>query len=247
MTSHSNLQGIVHRPTQSLLFSEGKYSLKKNKEENFRPSLSVTFPDSLGLEYSWREVFAPAEDFPESQLWQTELTSGAGTQELLALQGVLEATRFFARITSSAVVNAIFVKTKKDENLEENGFFETTFLGISCSEQSNKPKIETHQLEQLYIFREKAEILRFLEEKQFLLSLLEDTYINISHYFPVSDLFLDVVIDPEIANERQLVIFIAIKDNAEEASEALDKFDEEWRMDNMNRAQGSLCITLEFI
>jgi hypothetical protein len=302
MTSHSNLQGIVHRSTQSLLFSEGKYSLKKNKEENFRPSLSVTFPDSLGLGYSWREVFAPAEDFPESQLWQTELTSGAGTQELLApnlsvtdtfvntwlsspltvintssreqtrerkndspvfssdqsgfelysqcaafLQGVLEATRFFARITSSAVVNAIFVKTKKDENLEENGFFETTFLGISCSEQSNKPKIETHQLEQLYIFREKAEILRFLEEKQFLLSLLEDTYINISHYFPVSDLFLDVVIDPEIANERQLVIFIAIKDNAEEASEALDKFDEEWWMDNMNRAQGSLCITLEFI
>src|SRR5882757_5521023 len=84
MTSHSNLQGVAHRPTQSLLFSEGEYSPMKSKEENFRPSLSVTFPEYPGLGYSWREVYALTEDFPESQLWETEVISDISTQELLA-------------------------------------------------------------------------------------------------------------------------------------------------------------------
>jgi hypothetical protein len=139
---------------------------------------------------------------------------------------------------------------KRDNNLEETGLsrlLESTFFDISVNEQSNKPQIEAHQLEQFYIFREKAEIVQFLEAKKFLLPLLEDTYTTIRSYFPASDLLLEVVIDPEIANERQLVIFIAIKENAEEASEVLDKFDEDWWMDNMDRAQGSLCITLEFL
>lgn len=304
MTSYSNLQGVAHRPTQSLLFSEEEYSSKKSKEENFRPSLSVTFPESPGLGYSRREVYTLIEEFPESQLWKTGIISDISTQELLAynlavtdtfmstwlnspltlintsnkeqarereydspvshsyqggfelysqcvtlLQNILEATHVFARTISSAVVDATFVKTERDNNLEENGLshlLEPTFFGIRGNEQSNRPKIETHHLEQLYVFREKSGILHFLEKKQILLSLLEDTYINIRSYFPTSDLFLEVVIDPEIPNERQLVIFIAIKENAEEASEALDKLDENWWMDNMDRAQGSLCITLEF-
>ncbi len=305
MTSHSNLQGVAHRPTQSLLFSEGEYSPKKSKEENCRPSLSVTFPESPGLGYSWREVYALTEDFPESQIWEAEVISDISAQKLLVcdlsvndtfvstclnsplilintsgkeqtrkreydspvvhsyqsgfelysqcalfLQDILEATQVFAKTTFSAVVNAVFVKTERGNNLEENGLshlLEPTFFGIRGNEQSNRPKIETHCLEQFYGFREKSEILLFLEKKQFLLSLLEDAYINIRSYFPASDLFLEVVIDPEIPNERQLVIFIAIKENAEEASEALDKLDENWWMDNMDRAQGSLCITLEFI
>ena len=305
MTSHSNLQGAVHRPTQSLFFSEGEYSPKKSKEENFRPSLSVTFPDLLGLGYSWREVYALTEDFPKSQLWKTEVTSDISTQELLAcnlsvtdifvstwlnspltlinafnreqarkreydspmfhsyqggfglysqcaifLQDILEATQVFAETTSSAVINAMFVKTERDNNLEKNGLsrlVEPTFFDIRVNEQSSRPRLETHQLEQVYIFREKVEILQFLEERQFLIPLIKDAYTNIRNYFPVSDLFLEVVIDPEIANERQLVIFIAIKENAEGASEALDKLDEDWWMDTMDRAQGSLCITLEFI
>jgi hypothetical protein len=127
-----------------------------------------------------------------------------------------------------------------------------TLINTSNKEQTkgkeyDRPQIETDQLERLYIFREKAEILPFLETKKFLLPLLEEAYITIRSYFPTSDLFLEVIIDPEIANERQLVVFIAIRKNAEEASEALDKLDEDWWMDNMDRAQGSLCITLEFI
>jgi len=242
MTSYSNLQEEAYRPTQSLLFSEGEYSPKKSKQENFRPSLSVTFPESPGLGYSWREASTLTEDFPESQLWKTEVISGSSTQD------ILEATQSFAKTTSSTVINAMFVK--RDNNLEETGLsclLEPTFFDIRVNEQSNRPQTEAHQLEQLYIFREKAEILHFLEAKKFLLPLLEDAYTTIRSYFPASDLLLEVVIDPEITHERQLVIFIAIKENAEEASEALDKLDEDWWMGNMDRAQGSLCITLEFI
>ncbi len=170
MVSHSN----PHRPTQSILFSEREYSLKKTRKENFRPSLSVTLPASLGLGYSWREISTFIENFPQTQLWREEFPS------------------------DSTVVNALFVKTKRDENRDANGLstlLEPAFSGMNFHEQSKNPKIELHQLECHYLFREKAEIVIFLEKKQFLLPLLEEAYHHIRSYFPVSALFLEVVKD----------------------------------------------------
>jgi galactokinase/mevalonate kinase-like predicted kinase len=132
MVSHSNL----HRPTQSLLFSEREYSPKKSRKENFRPSLSVTLPASLGLGYSWREISSFIENFSQSQLWKEEFPS------------------------DSTVVNALFVKTQRDENRDANGLstlLEPAFSGMNFHEQSKNPKIELHQLECHYVFREKKE------------------------------------------------------------------------------------------
>ena len=69
---------------------------------------------------------------------------------------------------------------------------------------------------------------------------------HIKRHFPNSDVVLEVVTDPEIADDKQLVAFIVVEKPAEDASQALDHLDEEWWMEALDRAQDNLCITLEF-
>lgn len=107
-------------------------------------------------------------------------------------------------------------------------------------------KADAQFLEQLYSFRKTTETLHFLEKNSFLVPLLRDAYYNIHNYFPYSELFLEVVADPEAADEKQLVVFIAVKHKRSDASLALDQLDEDWWLDAMERAQDKLCITLEF-
>jgi hypothetical protein len=102
-------------------------------------------------------------------------------------------------------------------------------------------------LEKLYIFRNANDVTSFLEENPFLIPLLQDAYTHIKEYFPDSDVFLKVAHDPEFIGQKQLVAFIAVKQTAEEASQALDRFDEGWGLEAWERAEDKLCITLEFL
>jgi hypothetical protein len=101
-------------------------------------------------------------------------------------------------------------------------------------------------LEQLYRFKESAKIHHFLEKNLFLIPLLNEAYATIRTYFPEEQLYLKLVTDPEAVDEEQLVVFIAVENDTEEASQALEKLDEEWWLLAMERAQDKLCITLEF-
>src|SRR5579864_4182961 len=83
-------------------------------------------------------------------------------------------------------------------------------------------------LENFYIFRDANEVTSFLEENPFLAPLLVESYPYIKKHFPNADVFLEVVHDPEMVGYTQLVAFIAVKQTAEEASQALDRLDEEW-------------------
>ncbi len=102
-------------------------------------------------------------------------------------------------------------------------------------------------IENLYIFRDANEVTSFLEENPFLIPLLVESYPYIKKHFPEANVFLEVVHDPEIIGYTQLVAFIAVKQTAEEASQALDRLDEEWDPDAMERAADKFCITLEFV
>ena len=103
------------------------------------------------------------------------------------------------------------------------------------------------KIENLYIFRKANVVRKFLEEHTFLIPVLQEAHMHIKRHFPDSDVVLEVVTDPEIpGGDRQLVAFILVEQKAEEASEALDRFDEEWGLDAMERAEDMLCITLEF-
>ena len=101
-------------------------------------------------------------------------------------------------------------------------------------------------LELIYTFREREKVIKFLERNRFLSSLLLEAYFKISNYFPGSSLFLEVDNDPEVTMSEQLLVFIATNLSPSEVLCKLKQFDEDWWLDNLDRAQMKLCINLEF-
>ncbi len=95
-------------------------------------------------------------------------------------------------------------------------------------------------------YRKPTEVSHFLEVNPLLIPLLREAFTLIRKYFPSSKLILEAVADPEAIDEEQLVVFIAATHDPDEASEALNRLDEDWWLDAMERAQDKLCITLEF-
>src|SRR5437868_9099861 len=72
--------------------------------------------------------------------------------------------------------------------------------GVRIAKDASAIHIPQHymqQLEQLYIFRTRSEILRFLEKYPFLFTLLLEARYNIGQHFPNSPVFLNVVTDSE--------------------------------------------------
>lgn len=108
------------------------------------------------------------------------------------------------------------------------------------------PQAVIQWLERLYTFREREEVLWFLESYPFLASLLLEAYDNIGNYFPYTQVFLEVVSDPEATNDYQLVSSIATNLDPGEVIDRLEQFDEDWWLDALDRAQGKLCINVEF-
>ncbi len=103
-------------------------------------------------------------------------------------------------------------------------------------------------LEILYVFRGQEEVLEFLERYPFLVSLLIETHSKIENYFELyPQVFLEVFTDPEAIDDRQLVASIRTNLTPNEVLDKLDRLDEEWWLDNMDRARGKFCIDVEFL
>ena len=56
---------------------------------------------------------------------------------------------------------------------------------------------QLQELKRLYVFREPEEVEKFLSEHMFLAPLVMEAYWVIKTYFPASDVFLEINIDPE--------------------------------------------------
>lgn len=107
---------------------------------------------------------------------------------------------------------------------------------------------EVQMLEQLYVFRKRMEVLRFLDVHLFLVPLLLEAYAKIGNYFePYHPVFLEVISDPEATNDRQLFAFIGTHLSPDEALDSLEYFDDEWWLDTLDEARGKLCIDVEFL
>jgi hypothetical protein len=147
------------------------------------------------------------------------------------------------------VHSSLFTNWRKLSGL--TGLFQEIFEMKGVLEETNRlvagsSLTEIPTIEKMYVFRRSAEILQFLEENLFLIPLLKEAYIRIGSYFPSSKVSLEVVADQEMTDEKQLVIFISVDSDSEQATERLDRLDEEWWLDALEKTQGKLCITLEF-
>ena len=103
--------------------------------------------------------------------------------------------------------------------------------------------LDIESLEKLYTFREKTEVLDFLEKHPFLIPLLLEAHPHIRQHFPESPLFLEYVPDPEI-DDPQLVVYVVTNLDPEEALDRMDLF-YDWWVKVPNRGQSKMYVSLD--
>jgi hypothetical protein len=101
-------------------------------------------------------------------------------------------------------------------------------------------------IESLFTVKNRREVGNFLRESPFLVSLAIEARIQIKKYFPESELVLETVNDPEGLEPDQLFLYISTNESPREARPKLKALDREWWLAALDRAQGKLCISLEY-
>ena len=114
------------------------------------------------------------------------------------------------------------------------------------AEQAAAATNDVEELERWYSLRKPVEVKRFLSDHAFLLPILVAAYDTIVSYFAPLHLALEVITEPESSDDQQLVLFVVVQLTSAEAFATLQRFDNEWWLDAMDEARGSLCISLEF-
>jgi len=104
---------------------------------------------------------------------------------------------------------------------------------------------ELTYLSKIYNLREPSRVLEFLRNNVSLIPLVVEAYGKIREYFPQADAVLEVITDPEEANE-ELVIFIRTNLPPDEAFKRLEQLDKDWWLDASYEAGEKLCIHVEF-
>lgn len=102
------------------------------------------------------------------------------------------------------------------------------------------------QLAQLFTWHGEAEVRAFLAMHPFLVPLLVAAAAQLHTSFPSPDLWLEVSADPD-NGYTQLLLSVVIALSVAEADQRLQHFDEVWWLDQMEQAQGTLCILLRFL
>jgi hypothetical protein len=101
-------------------------------------------------------------------------------------------------------------------------------------------------LKRIYTFQSGPEVVKFLNAEANLVPLLKEAYDEIRKYFPSAVLILDILIDPEATDEKELAILIRTSLHPDEALDRLDLLDEEWWLDASLDTGEKLSIHLEF-
>ncbi len=108
------------------------------------------------------------------------------------------------------------------------------------------PPADLKTLENLYTFREQAKIYEFLDQHPFLVPVLLEAPDKIRHYFPDSQLFLEVLVDPESIDWIQLALSILVKIHPHEAVSRLHQLDDNWSGGLSHQVHQQFFTTLEY-
>ncbi len=131
--------------------------------------------------------------------------------------------------------------------LPDRGEERTMVYQIADTAELSAIDSEFQELSRFYSFRNPAEVFSFLQTHPFLTPLLLEAYPQIEERFgPNPEVVLEVITDPEAADDQELFAFIRTDLAPEEALEKLHQLDENWWLDEADRANGKLCIHVEF-
>ena len=103
------------------------------------------------------------------------------------------------------------------------------------------------QLEKVYSFRNAEAVRRFLQTHPHLIEVILEAYPYLVKYFgPNPQVMLEVVGDPEAEGLEELFAYILTSLPVDEALARLDKLDQEWFLDQLDRIGGQFNFNLEF-
>jgi hypothetical protein len=85
-----------------------------------------------------------------------------------------------------------------------------------------------------------------LDEHPFLIDLLPEIRGKLRDYFPDSPVSLTVARDPDETDREQIVVAVITDLPPGDAINRLSEFDRDWWLDNLDQAQGKVCIDVEF-
>jgi predicted HTH domain antitoxin len=103
------------------------------------------------------------------------------------------------------------------------------------------------ELEKRYVFRD-AQVRRFLQAHPHLTGFLLEAFPYLQkHFGPSPRVELEVIRDPEIGPTGELIAYILAPLPVDEAQTRLDRLDDEWLLDELDRVDGLLSFNLEFI
>jgi len=106
--------------------------------------------------------------------------------------------------------------------------------------------VDVRGLQERYTFVDGEEVVGFLRGSPFLAPLLVDAEEVAHRHFPEAGLRLELAIDPEVVGATHLVLSITQDGSVDRALNRLRRFDDDWWLDQIHRAQGKLVITLAF-
>jgi hypothetical protein len=117
-----------------------------------------------------------------------------------------------------------------------------------------QPVVEDTDLErvgELYSFRNAGAVKGFLQHHQHVIDFLIESYPYVSkHFGRYPEIILELIKDQEIDASEQLVAYIKTSVTSlpvDEALARLDKLDEEWLIDQLERVDGLFNFNLEIL
>ncbi len=133
-------------------------------------------------------------------------------------------------------------------------------VDIDIQEKSIKPHVveyatllaiiesqRLHRLEEIYSLRDPATVWHFLRTYPQLIEVLLEAPVHLQKYFgPDPQVTLEVVSDPEVEGMDELFAYILTSLPVDEALARLDRLDEEWFLDQLDRIDGQFNFNLEF-
>ena len=103
----------------------------------------------------------------------------------------------------------------------------------------------TSQLDDWYVIDDRESVLNYLDRHPHLVPLLRDVVDAVRRYFPSDDVLHLEAIDDEETRTEQLYVIVATSLPRAEAESQLDRFDEEWWLEALDRTKGDLTIDVE--
>jgi hypothetical protein len=99
-----------------------------------------------------------------------------------------------------------------------------------------------------YIIENPKEVADFIGDNLFLLEILEEIPNKIYRYFGNNqNLALKVSSEPDFPDSKELWVSVLTKLSAQESRQMMDNFDENWWLENLDRADCKLNITLKYV